>query len=311
VDTEAAVIVIATRKSPLALWQAERVRVLLLALHPHLGVGLLPMVTEGDRRLGGPLSQIGGKGLFIKELEEQLLAGKARLAVHSMKDVTVDLPEGLVLGAIMAREDPRDVFVSHRYASLAELPPGAVVGTASLRRRCQLLKLYPDLVVRDLRGNVGTRLAKVDALEYDGALLAAAGMVRLGLAARIRSFLPTTAFLPAVGQGAMGIECRADDAEALALVAPLNDPVTAACVGAERAFNSRLGGSCQIPVAGYASCAGETLRLRVRICGRAGEILEDEGSGRMTEPVALGEQVAAQVFARGADRLLAEWSGLV
>jgi len=300
-------LVIVSRKSPLALWQAEHVRDRLHALHPGRPLEIHGMTTAGDRSLDTPLARIGGKGLFVKELEEQLLAGRAAMAVHSLKDVTVDLPPGLCLGAILARADVRDALVSPAYAGIAVLPPGARVGTASLRRRCLLGQSRPDLRVEEVRGNVGTRLKRLDAGEFDALLLAAAGLERLGLQERIRAYLPVAEFLPAIGQGALGIECRIADAETLRLIAPLHDPATAACVRAERAFNRRLGGSCQIPVAGHAHWVGENISLQVRIFGRQGTVLVGERAGPAAAPEALGEAVAEKVLARGARALLNEW----
>ncbi|MFZ2320968.1 MAG: hydroxymethylbilane synthase, partial [Pseudomonas sp.] len=243
---------IATRKSALALWQAEYVKACLEQAHPGLLVSLVPMVSRGDKLLDAPLAKIGGKGLFVKELETALLDNEADIAVHSMKDVPMDFPEGLGLFCICEREDPRDAFVSNTFASLDELPAGSVVGTSSLRRQAQLLALRPDLKIHFLRGNVNTRLAKLDAGEYDAIILAAAGLIRLGFGARIRASISVEASLPAGGQGAVGIECRSADAEIHALLAPLHHRETALRVTAERALNKHLNGGCQVPIACYA-----------------------------------------------------------
>ncbi|MFZ3186770.1 MAG: hydroxymethylbilane synthase, partial [Pseudomonas sp.] len=253
---------IATRKSALALWQAEFVKASLELAHPGLSVSLVPMVSRGDKLLDAPLAKIGGKGLFVKELETALLENEADIAVHSMKDVPMDFPAGLGLYCICEREDPRDAFVSNTFASLDELPAGSIVGTSSLRRQAQLLALRPDLKIHFLRGNVNTRLAKLDAGEYDAIILAAAGLIRLGFAARIRASISVEASLPAGGQGAVGIECRSADLEIHALLAPLHHRETALQVTAERALNKHLNGGCQVPIACYALLDGEQLWLR-------------------------------------------------
>ncbi len=295
---------IATRRSPLALWQAGWVRDRLREHHPGLRVELLPMQTRGDRILDSPLAKIGGKGLFLKELEESLRKGEADLAVHSLKDVPAELPEGLVLPVVLAREDPRDALVSG-YPSLAALPDGARVGTSSLRRACQLRARRPRLRILDLRGNVQTRLAKLDRGEYEAIVLAAAGLRRLGLGERIRAPLDPDQSLPAVGQGVIGIECRADDVRVLERILPLNDAPTAACVAAERAFGARLGGGCQVPIAGHATLAGPTLHLR-GLVGRTdgSELVEGEVRGPAAEGAALGRRLAEELLARGAARIL-------
>ncbi len=296
---------IATRKSPLALWQAEHVRTRLEALHPGLVVELVTFTTQGDKILDTPLAKIGGKGLFVKELEVALLEGRADIAVHSMKDVPMEFPEGLGLVAIGEREDPTDAFVSGRHASLDALPAGAVVGTSSLRRQCQLRHRRPDLVIRDLRGNVNTRLAKLDAGDYDALILASAGLKRLGFHERIRTTLPPELSLPAVGQGALGIEARLDDARVAALVAPLNHAATHARVSAERAMNRRLQGGCQVPIAGYATLDGDTLSLRGLVGSVDGsEVLQDAVSGPAAEAEALGIALAERLLAAGAGRIL-------
>ena len=253
---------IATRKSALALWQAEFVKAELEAAHPHLTVTLVPMVSRGDQLLDSPLSKIGGKGLFVKELEAALLAKEADIAVHSMKDVPMAFPQGLGLYCICEREDPRDAFVSNAYACLDDLPQGSIVGTSSLRRQAQLLAQRPDLQINFLRGNVNTRLAKLVAGEYDAIILAADGLLRLGSAERIRSSLDVNSSLPAGGQGAVGIECRSDDSEIHALLQPLHHADTAVRVTAERALNTHLNGGCQVPIACYAILEGEQLWLR-------------------------------------------------
>ncbi|MBF8778487.1 hydroxymethylbilane synthase [Pseudomonas fulva] len=296
---------IATRKSALALWQAEHVKSRLEAAHPGLVVSLVPMVSRGDKLLDSPLSKIGGKGLFVKELETALLEHEADIAVHSMKDVPMDFPEGLGLYCICEREDPRDAFVSNRFASLAELPPGSIVGTSSLRRQTQLLAMRPDLQVRFLRGNVNTRLAKLDAGDYDAIILAAAGLIRLGFQARITSSLDIQHSLPAGGQGAVGIECRSADSHIQALLAPLHHLDTADCVVAERALNKRLNGGCQVPIASYAVLEGDELWLRALVGQpNGGLILAAEARGPRASAQALGVEVAENLLAQGADEIL-------
>jgi hydroxymethylbilane synthase len=263
-------LVIATRRSPLALWQAEHVKRCLERHHPGLAVELLAMSTRGDELLDRRLDQAGGKGLFVKELENALADRRADIAVHSMKDVPADLPQGFVLGAIMAREDPRDAFVSNRYSSLESMPSKAIVGTSSLRRAAQIAERHPRLEMRLLRGNVQTRLAKLDGGEYAAVILAVAGLVRLGLDARIRARLDVEDSLPAPGQGAIGIECLGDSTQVLALIAALNDEETARCVKAERAVSRALGGSCTIPLGAYAELAGGRLRLRALVSSTDG-----------------------------------------
>lgn len=294
---------IATRKSALALWQAEYVKARLEQAHPGLKVSLVPMVSRGDKLLDAPLAKIGGKGLFVKELETALLENEADIAVHSMKDVPMDFPEGLGLFCICEREDPRDAFVSNTYASLDELPAGSVVGTSSLRRQAQLLARRPDLKIQFLRGNVNTRLAKLDAGEYDAIILAAAGLIRLGFEERIRSSISVEDSLPAGGQGAVGIECRTADTEIHALLAPLHHAETAVRVTAERALNKRLNGGCQVPIACYALLEGEQLWLR-GLVGQpdGGVLLRAESRGSDAE--ALGVQVAEQLLAQGAEAIL-------
>ena len=297
---------IATRKSPLAVWQAEHVAAALRAAHPGLAVELVGMTTKGDKILDTPLAKIGGKGLFVKELEQGMLDGRADIAVHSMKDVPVELPEGLHLPVIMEREDPRDAFVSNRWASLEELPAGARVGTASLRRQCQLMELRPDLEYLPLRGNVNTRLKKLDAGEYDVIILAAAGLLRLGLAGRIRALLYPAQSLPAIGQGAIGIECRVDDDRVNELIAPLHHRPTALRVAAERAMNERLEGGCQVPIAGHAVLEEDELWLRGLVGSLDGRtILRAEIRGPARDATGLGVIVADRLLAEGADEILA------
>lgn len=301
---------IATRQSPLALWQANFVKHQLETLHPGLRVELVPMVTKGDVILDSPLAKIGGKGLFVKELEAALLDGRADIAVHSMKDVPMEFPQGLGLSVICRREDPRDAFVSNKYAALADLPAGAVVGTSSLRRQCQLKQLRPDLQVHSLRGNVGTRLSKLDQGEYDAIILASAGLIRLGLAERIRSFIEVEQSLPAVGQGAVGIECRSDDLAVQQLLAPLADQQTTLCVLAERAMNRRLQGGCQVPIGGYAIIENEQLWLRALVGELDGsQIIRAEGQGDLTAAEQLGTQIAESLLAQGAGQILAKVYG--
>lgn len=301
---------IATRKSALALWQAEYVKACLEASHPGLKVSLVPMVSRGDKLLDAPLAKIGGKGLFVKELETALLENEADIAVHSMKDVPMEFPEGLGLYCICEREDPRDAFVSNRFDSLDALPPGSVVGTSSLRRQAQLLARRPDLKIQFLRGNVNTRLAKLDAGEYDAIILAAAGLIRLGFGERIRSSIGVDESLPAGGQGAVGIECRTGDSEVHALLACLNHAPTATRVVAERALNKRLNGGCQVPIACYAVLEGEQLWLRGLVGQPDGTLLlRAEGRAPAAEAEALGVQVAEELLDQGAEQILKAVSG--
>ncbi|WP_028241453.1 hydroxymethylbilane synthase [Stutzerimonas azotifigens] len=296
---------IATRKSALALWQAEYVKARLEAAHPGLKVCLVPMVSRGDKLLDAPLAKIGGKGLFVKELETALLEGEADIAVHSMKDVPMEFPAGLGLYCICEREDPRDAFVSSRFDSLDALPAGSVVGTSSLRRQAQLLARRPDLQIRFLRGNVNTRLAKLDAGEYDAIILAAAGLIRLGFADRIRASIGVDDSLPAGGQGAVGIECRTADSDIHALLAPLHHRETELRVGAERALNRRLNGGCQVPIACYAVLEDEALWLRGLVGQPDGsQLLRAEGRAPVAEAEALGVRVAEQLLAQGAQGIL-------
>lgn len=296
---------IATRQSPLALWQANYVKDRLQQLYPDLIIELVPMVTKGDVILDSPLAKIGGKGLFVKELENALLTKEADIAVHSMKDVPMQFPEGLGLAVICQREDPRDAFVSHSYRTFAELPQGAVVGTSSLRRQCQLKALRPDLDIRSLRGNVGTRLSKLDNGDYDAIILASAGLIRLGLADRIASFIDVEQSLPAAGQGAVGIECRTDDMQVQALLAPLADAETTYCVRAERAMNNHLQGGCQVPIGGYAVLQQGQLYLRALVGDIDGSrIIRAEGKSAVENAEVLGVKIAEQLLAQGADKIL-------
>ncbi|MCO7190983.1 MULTISPECIES: hydroxymethylbilane synthase [unclassified Pseudoalteromonas] len=305
--TKKNVLRIATRKSALALWQAEFVKAELEKFHADLEVELVPMSTKGDKILDTPLAKIGGKGLFVKELEQAMLEGRADIAVHSMKDVPVEFPDGLELHTICEREDPRDAFVSNTYQSLAELPTGAVVGTSSLRRQCQIRAVRPDLVIKDLRGNVNTRLAKLDAGEFDAIILAAAGLIRLEMAERIASFVTVEDSLPANGQGAVGIECRSDDAQVQAWLAPLEHSATRMRVLAERAMNRRLEGGCQVPIGAYAEIDGEQLTLRGLVGAVDGsQILRGEQSGPVADAEQLGIRLAESLLAQGADQILAE-----
>ncbi|MGE8360671.1 hydroxymethylbilane synthase [Pseudomonas sp.] len=296
---------IATRKSALALWQAEYVKARLEEAHPGLKVSLVPMVSRGDKLLDAPLAKIGGKGLFVKELETALLESDADIAVHSMKDVPMDFPEGLGLYCICEREDPRDAFVSNTFESLDALPAGSVVGTSSLRRQAQLLARRPDLKIHFLRGNVNTRLAKLDAGEYDAIILAAAGLIRLGFSERIRSSISVDDSLPAGGQGAVGIECRTGDDEIHALLAPLHHRETALRVTAERAMNKHLNGGCQVPIACYAVLEGEQLWLRGLVGQPDGSLLLNaDNRAPVAEAEQLGVQVAEALLAQGAAAIL-------
>ena len=298
---------IATRQSPLALWQANFVKAELEKYHPNLTVELVTMVTKGDVILDTPLAKIGGKGLFVKELELALLEERADIAVHSMKDVPMSFPEGLGLAVICEREDPRDAFVSNHYASLVELPEGAIVGTSSLRRQCQLMAAYPHLTVKSLRGNVGTRLSKLDNGEYDAIILASAGLIRLGMPERIKSFISVEDSLPAAGQGAVGIETRVNDTCVLNYLAKLNHNPTACCVMAERAMNTRLQGGCQVPIGGFATLNGEELELNALVGSLNGStIIRASGKAHQRDAEQLGIRIAEQLLAQGADKILAE-----
>jgi hydroxymethylbilane synthase len=296
---------IATRQSPLALWQAEYVKSQLEHHHPGLLVSLVPMTTKGDQILNSPLAKIGGKGLFVKELEVAMLNNEADIAVHSMKDVPMEFPEGLGLFCICPRENPTDAFVSNQYQDLSQLPQGAIVGTSSLRRKSQLLKQRPDLTIKDLRGNVGTRLGKLDAGEYDAIILASAGLIRLGMAERIASAIDCDTILPAAGQGAVGIECRQDDSEIQQLLAPLNCQDTAYRVTAERALNKQLQGGCQVPIAAYAILEGSQVSLKALVASIDGsQTLCAAGAKPVEQAEQLGIEVAKDLLEQGADQIL-------
>ncbi|GMQ83528.1 MAG: hydroxymethylbilane synthase [Gammaproteobacteria bacterium] len=301
---------IATRKSPLALWQANHVREALLVRHPELDIELLTMTTQGDKILDTPLAKVGGKGLFVKELETGILEGRADLAVHSMKDVPVEFPEGLCLAAVLPREDPRDVLISNTCSSIDELPQGARLGTSSLRRQSQLRARRPDLRILDLRGNVNTRLSKLDNGDYDAIMLAAAGVKRMGWDARITEFLPPEQFLPAIGQGAIGIEIRTDDARLHEIVAELNDAQTATRIAAERALNQALQGGCQVPIAGYSEISHGVILLRALVGRPDGkEMVQGVISGKPEEAEELGRVLAKDLLSRGAKQILDEVYG--
>ncbi len=301
------IIRIATRQSPLALWQAEHVAERLEQAFPGLKTELVKMVTRGDKILDAPLAKVGGKGLFVKELEQGMIDGIADIAVHSMKDVPVEFPEGLHLAVILNREDPTDAFVSNRYKSLAELPANARIGTSSLRRQCQIKAQFPDAEILSLRGNVNTRLAKLDADEYDAIILASAGLKRLGLGERITKGLDSTESLPAIGQGAIGIECRIDDAEIHAYLKVLHDEETSLRVRAERAMNARLNGGCQVPIAGFAEIKGNKLWLRGLVGSPDGaKIYRAEAEASFEQAEQLGIQVANDLLAQGAEQILRE-----
>jgi hydroxymethylbilane synthase len=298
-------LTIATRESPLALWQANWVKQQLETRYPALSVRLLGITTQADKMLDIMLYDVGGKGLFVKELEEALLDGRADIAVHSMKDVPMVLPEGLSIPVMCEREDPRDVFVSNQFQSLQGLPKGAIVGTSSLRRQCQVSALRPDLVIANLRGNVNTRLAKLDRGEFAGIILAAAGLKRLGLQDRIRSYFSPEESLPAAGQGVLGIECRSGDERVLPLIMPLNHADSAVCVAAERAMCTRLGGGCQAPVAAYANIINHKLQLRGLVGKVDGTLLlRAENTGALAAANEIGMQIAEDLIAQGAEEIL-------
>ena len=299
------IIRIATRQSPLALWQAEHVAALLVQAYPDVTTELVKMVTRGDKILDAPLAKVGGKGLFVKELEQGMLEGEADIAVHSMKDVPIEFPEGLHLAAILTREDPTDAFVSNQYKSFSELPTRARIGTSSLRRECQLKQHLPEAEVLPLRGNVNTRLAKLDAGEYDAIILASAGLKRLGMGDRITQTLDTSVSLPAVGQGAIGIECRVDDVEINQMLAALHDQVTGVCVKAERAMNTRLNGGCQVPIAGFAILQETQVFMRGLVGSPDGQVIyRAERAGSIEQAESLGQQIAEDLLSQGADKVL-------
>ena len=298
-------IIIATRESPLALWQAEHVQALLRDRYPEKDVKLLGMTTKGDQILDKTLSKIGGKGLFVKELEVAMQQGAAHLAVHSLKDVPMELPESFVLAAVSSREDPRDAFVSPRYETLESMPAGSVVGTASLRRELMLRSKFPHLVVKPVRGNVGTRLRKLDSGEYDALIMASAGLKRLGLEERIREIISDEISLPSPGQGALGLECLANDEKTREAVAFINDEQTRACCLAERAVSRALGGSCQVPLAAYATITDSTMRLRALIGDHTtGELVATEQTGPWTEYERLASEAVEALLKQGARRYI-------
>jgi hydroxymethylbilane synthase len=298
---------IATRSSLLALWQAEEVSRRLGLLYPELKVTLVKMVSRGDVLVDSPLAKIGGKGLFVKELEAGMLEGIADIAVHSMKDVPVSFPPGLEIGVIMEREDPRDAFVSNQFDSLADMPAGSIVGTSSLRRQCQILEVYPQLTINWVRGNVNTRLSKLDAGEYDALILASAGLKRLGFESRIKMAIEPEDCLPSIGQGAVGIEVRSDDDAVKELLAPLADGDTTSRITAERALNETLNGGCQVPIAGFALLNNGELYLRALVGEPDGSvILRAEKTGPVEQAVSLGIQVAEDLLAQGASKILAK-----
>ena len=297
---------IASRNSPLAMWQANYVKSCLQQAHPGLEVDIIGFTTTGDRLLHSPLARLGGKGLFVKELERAMLDGEADIAVHSMKDVPAHFPDGLALAVICERADPSDALVSNHYGSIAELPREAIVGTSSLRRQCQLKQMRPDLRVADLRGNVGTRLGKLDEGQYDAIILASAGLMRLLLEARIRARLSIAECLPAAGQGAIGVECRADDSATLELLACLHHADTATRVTAEREVTLTLDGGCELPIAAHALLNDGELNLQALVGKPDGsEVVRSERIGPAENPQALGREVAAELLARGADRIIA------
>jgi hydroxymethylbilane synthase len=299
-------LVIASRESPLALWQARHIQQRLSLLYPHTEVSIYGMTTQGDRILDRALDKIGGKGLFVKELEDALAAGTADLAVHSMKDVPMVLPDGFAIAAISERADPRDAFVSREYSTLSDLPAGARIGTSSLRRESQIRARFPELIVEPLRGNVQTRLKKLDDGQYVAIVLAAAGLKRLGLDDRITAILTPEESLPAPGQGALGVECRADRSDLATWLRPLNHEPTAACVRAERALSRALSGSCQLPLGGYAQDEGRQLRLRGFVGTQDGRrMLHAELTGDVHEPESLGSALAASLYTQGAADILA------
>lgn len=304
-------LVIASRESALALWQARHIQARLQALYPQCDVSILGMTTTGDQILDSPLSRIGGKGLFVKELENALADGSADLAVHSMKDVPMHLPEGFALVATGEREDPRDAFVSNTYASLEELPDGSIVGTSSLRRQSQIQARFPRLKIESLRGNVQTRLRKLDENQYAAIILAAAGLIRLGLGERIKGFIDPAHSIPAVGQGALGIEINASRTDLIEILAPLNHIDTQLCVEAERGFSRALAGSCTVPLGAYATKQGDTISMQGFVASVDGQqMLKESVTGDAVLAEKLGQQLAQQLVARGADKILAALDGV-
>ncbi len=299
-------LVIASRESALAMWQARHIQSRLQALYPHTEVSILGMTTTGDQILDTPLAKVGGKGLFVKELETALADGCADLAVHSMKDVPMNLPEGFMLAATSEREDARDAFVSNDYATLEALPVGSIVGTSSLRRQSQLQARFPHLKIESLRGNLQTRLRKLDEGQYAAIILAAAGLIRLELGHRIRQFISPEQSIPAVGQGALGIEISTKRPEMLALLAPLNHPETQVCVEAERSMSRALAGSCTVPLGAYATCRDDTIHITGFVASVDGkQMLVEKAAGSCHEADTLGKLLATQLIAKGADKILA------
>lgn len=299
-------LIIASRESALALWQARHIQSRLQALYPQTTVEILGMTTTGDQILDTPLAKVGGKGLFVKELETALADGRADLAVHSMKDVPMNLPQGFMLAATGEREDPRDAFVSNDYVSLEDLPAGSIVGTSSLRRQSQLQARFPDLKIESLRGNLQTRLRKLDEGQYAAIILAAAGLIRLGLSERIRSVISPQDSIPAVGQGALGIEISTDRQDMLAVLAPLNHSDTQLCVEAERGMSRALAGSCTVPLGAYAVCQGDDIHIRGFVASVDGQqMLIESASGPKQQAERLGQQLAEKLIAKGADKILA------
>ena len=299
-------LVIASRESALAMWQARHIQSRLQALYPETEVTILGMTTTGDQILDTPLAKVGGKGLFVKELETALADGRADLAVHSMKDVPMNLPEGFILAATGEREDPRDAFVSNDYASLEDLPANSIVGTSSLRRQSQLQARFPHLKIESLRGNLQTRLRKLDEGQYSAIILAAAGLIRLELGDRIRQFIAPEHSIPAVGQGALGIEISADRPDLIATLAPLNHPDTQVCVEAERGMSRTLAGSCTVPLGAYAVCEADSIRITGFVASVDGkQMLVETAVGSRVNAEALGKALANQLVAKGADKILA------
>jgi len=302
---QSSILRIATRESPLALWQAQYVKERLINAYPDLTVEIIGMTTRGDQIQDRALSKVGGKGLFLKELEEALLAKTADIAVHSMKDVTVDLPDGLEIAVVCERENPHDAFVSNNYSSIESLPDGAVVGTSSSRRKTQLMHRFPNLKFRELRGNVNTRLSKLDKGEYDGIVLATAGLIRLGFQERIAQIIPSSTCLPAIGQGIVGVECRSDDVESKRLLSVLNDDRAEQCLQAERSMNRELNGGCQVPIAGHATLEGSTIHLSGSVGDvENGHLLFASGEADIADADFLGKQIASELIAQGAKELI-------